>query len=238
VTLLGDVLQAGGGLDLWRQMRGFTVHISIGGVLCARKCRAALLKDLVAEGRTQQQALEITGFNASDQRALYRRDWVALEGPDGQMLRERHAPPATFRRHMRSATWDDLQLAHYCGYLIWNYVAVPFILADSDVITEELESSDASGESWRRLKVRFPPRVVTHSPEQTFYFDREGLLRRVHYPAVDDDQTQIAQVFWEHQRFSGILVPTLCRISKIGVSGQLVAEPPLLDIEIFDAVFE
>ena len=238
MTLLGDVLQAAGGLDLWRQMRRFTVHISIGGVLCARKCRAALLKDLVAEGGTQQQALEITGFNARDRRALYRPHWVALEGPDGQMLQERYAAPATFRGHMKLAAWDDLQLAHYCGYLIWNYVAVPFILADSDVLTEELESSDVDGESWRRLKVQFPPRVVTHSPEQTFYFDREGLLRRVDYPAIDDDQTQAAQVFWEHQRFSGILVPTLCRISKIGVSGQLAVEPPLVDIEIFDAVFE
>jgi hypothetical protein len=45
-------------------------------------------------------------------------------------------------------------------------------------------------------------------------------------------------VFWEHQRFSAILVPTLFRISKIGVSGQLAVEPPLVDIEIFDAAFE
>jgi hypothetical protein len=122
--------------------------------------------------------------------------------------------------------------------LIWNYVTVPFILADSDVLTEELDSGDVHGETWRRLKVGFPPRVVTHSAEQTFYFNREGLLRRVDYPAIDDDQTQIAQVFWEHQRFSGILVPTLCRISKIEVGGLLIAEPSLVDIEIFDAAFE
>ena len=238
MALLSDVLQASGGLDLWRQMRRFTVHISIGGALCTRKCGATQLKDLVAEGSTQQQSLEITGFTATDRRALYRSDWVALEGPDGQLLQERRAPPAAFRGHMQSTHWDELQLAHYCGYLIWNYVAVPFILADSDVITEELESSDAHGESWRGLKVEFPPRVVTHSARQTFYFDREGLLRRVDYPAIDDDRTQIAQVFWEHQRFSGILVPTLCRISKVGVGGPLVAESPLVDIEIFDAVFE
>jgi hypothetical protein len=238
VTLLSDALHAGGGLDLWRQMRRFTVHISISGALCARKCRDAQLKELVAEGGTQQQALEITGFTANDRRALYRPNWVALEGLDGRRWQERYAAPATFREDMRLAVWDDLQLAHYCGYLIWNYVAVPFILADSDVITEELESSDAHGESWRRLKVEFPPRVVTHSAKQTFYFDREGLLRRVDYPAIDDDQTQTAQVFWEHQRFSGILVPTLCRMLKVGATGVLMGEPPLVDIEIFDALFE
>jgi hypothetical protein len=238
VTLLADALHAVGGLDLWRRMRRFTVHISIGGALCARKCRAAQLKDLVAEGGIQQQALEITGFTANNRRALYRPNWVALEGLDGQRLQERYAEPATFREHMKLAAWDDLQLAYYCGYLIWNYVAVPFILADSDVLTEELDPGVVHGEIWRRLKVKFPPRVVTHSAQQTFYFEREGLLRRVDYPAIDDDQTQTAQVFWEHQRFSGILVPTLCRISKVGVNGQLVTESPLVDIEIFDAVFE
>jgi hypothetical protein len=91
---------------------------------------------------------------------------------------------------------------------------------------------------WRRLKVKFPPRVVTHSARQTFYFDPEGLLRRLDYPAIYDKQTQIAQAFSEHQRFSGILVPTLCRIAKMGRNGLLIAEPPLVDIEIFDAVFE
>jgi hypothetical protein len=117
------------------------------------------LKDLVAEGGTQQQALEITGFTANDRRALYRPHWVALEGLDGQRLQERYAAPAMFRGHMKLAAWDDLQLAHYCGYLIWNYVAVPFILADSDVVTEELEPGDVHGEIWRRLKV---VRLIAH----------------------------------------------------------------------------
>jgi hypothetical protein len=106
VALLGDVLQASGGLDLWRQMRRFTVHLSISGALCAHKCGATQLKDLVAEGSTQQQSLEITSFTASDRRALYRPDWVALEGPDGRLLQERRATPAAFRDHMKSTHWD------------------------------------------------------------------------------------------------------------------------------------
>jgi hypothetical protein len=40
MALLSDVLQASGGLDLWRQMRRFTIHLSIGGALFARKCGA------------------------------------------------------------------------------------------------------------------------------------------------------------------------------------------------------
>src|ERR1700683_4952871 len=107
MALLSDVLQASGGLDLWRQMRRFTIHLSIGGALFARKCRATQLKDLVAEGSTQQQSLEITGFTAGDRRALYRPDWVALEEQGGQLLKERHAPPAEFRGHIKSKNCDE-----------------------------------------------------------------------------------------------------------------------------------
>jgi hypothetical protein len=238
MTLLGDALQASGGLDRWRRMRRFTLHVSIGGVLWARKSGATELKDLVAEGSTRQQSLEITGFTAGDRRALYRPDRVALEGTDGQLLRERRAAPAAFRRYMKSPDWDELQLAYYCGFLLWNYATAPFILADRDVVTDELESSDVHGERWRRLKAKFPPRVVTHSAEQIFYFDHEGLLRRLEYPAIHDKQTRIAAAYSEHQRFCGFLVPTLCRLAEIGADGVLVAAPPLVDIEIFDAVFE
>jgi hypothetical protein len=45
-------------------------------------------------------------------------------------------------------------------------------------------------------------------------------------------------MFSAHQRFSGVLVPTLCRLLRLESDGAPIAKPPLLDIEIFDAVFE
>jgi hypothetical protein len=238
VALLNDVLQASGGLELWRQQQRFTVHISMGGVLCARKRVVASLRNLVVEGSTQQQQIEINGFGASDRRAVYRPDRVALEGPDGQLLQGRSASPAEFRAAFKSTTWDELQLAHYCGCLIWNYLAVPFILADSDVLTEVLESTDADPEEWRRLRAQFPPRVVTHSADQTFYFDRQAVLRRLDYSIECNEKTRIVQLFSGHQSFSGFLVPTLCRILKMGLDGEPIAKPVLVDIEIFDVIFE
>ena len=236
--LLESALRASGGLDLWRRTRRFTLHMSITGSLCAARCSAAQLKEFVVEGSTQTQALEITGFARADLRALYRPDWVALEGQDGRRLIERQGSPEEFRSELQSTTWDELQLAHYCGYLIWNHIATPFILADPDFETKELRRNVARGESLRQLRVVFPARVATHGREQTFYFDREGLLRRLDYPAAHEEHTQIAQMFSGHQRFTGILVPTLCRLLSIGAEGAPVAKPSLLDIEIFDARFE
>jgi hypothetical protein len=133
--------------------------------------------------------------------------------------------------------WDELQLAHYCGYLIWNYMAVPFILADPVFETMELCRTVAPGESLRRLQVVFPARVVTHTPIQTFHFDREGLLRRLDYRAPHADRVPITQVYSGHQRFSGILVPTLCRLSAFGADAVPAGKPALLDVEIFDVNF-
>jgi hypothetical protein len=238
VGLLEKALRASGGLDLWRLTRRFTLHMSITGALCTERCSTAQLKELVVEGNTQTQALEIIGFARADLRALYRPDWVALEGQDARRLMERQGTPEEFRRELQSTTWDELQLAHYCGYLIWNHIATPFILADPDFETKELRRNVARGESLRQLRVVFPARVATHGREQTFYFDREGLLRRLDYPAAHEEHTQIAQMFSGHQRLTGILVPTLCRLLSIGAEGAPVAKPSLLDIEIFDARFE
>jgi hypothetical protein len=238
VGLLENALRASGGLDQWRLTRRFTLHMSITGSLCTARCGAAQLKGFVVEGSTQTQALEITGFARADLRALYRPDWVALEGQDARRLMERQGSPEEFRNALRSTTWDELQLAHYCGYLIWNHIATPFILADPDFETKELPRHVARGESLRQLRVVFPARVVTHASAQTFHFDREGFLRRLDYPAAHDDHTQIAQILSGHQRFSGILVPTLCRLLSIGAEGVPVAKPSLLDVEIFDAHFE
>jgi hypothetical protein len=238
VGLLEDALHASGGLHLWRQAQRFTAHVSIGGALCTRKCSSARLKELLIEGSTRDQVLEITGFMAADRRALYRPDWVALEGSDGRRLKERAATPAEFQALLASTTWDELLLAHYCGYFIWNYMNVPFVLSGPGFEIEEVEPRSVRGEIWRRLRVRFPPRVATHSAEQIFYFDSQGIMRRQDYLATYDGRTAVAQMFSAHQRFSGVLVPTLCRLLRLESDGAPIAKPPLLDIEIFDAAFD
>jgi hypothetical protein len=237
VALLKNALRTSGGLDLWRLTRRFTVHMSITGLLCTEKCSTANLKELVVEGSTHSQELEMTGFSRADIRALYRPDWVALEAQDARSIAERRGSPEEFRRGLQSVTWDELQLAHYCGYLIWNYMVTPFILADTDVETKEGRRKGVSGERSRRLEVTFPARLVTHATRQSFYFEREGLLRRLDYPAPHEHDTQIAQMYSGHQRFSGVLVPTLCRLLRVGADGVPVANRTLLDLEIFDVYY-
>jgi hypothetical protein len=236
--LLDRVLHANGGLDLWRRMRRFTVHMSLRGALIAARYAGVKLPELAVEGDTREPALEIIGFTALDLRALYRPDWTALERSDGCRLRERRATPEELTRQLQSATWDHLHLAHFCGGLIWTYLTTPFVLAEPDFEYEELESIKVHSQRWRRLKVLYPARLATQAREQTLYFDPEGLLRRLDTSAVHADDMQLAHIFSGHQRYSGILVPTMSRMLTITASGALVSKPPLLDVEIFEARFE
>jgi hypothetical protein len=239
MTLLDDVLQVSG-LEQWRQLRRVTVHLSISGALFSRVRGSALMKDMVVEGRVHEQALEMTGFTAPDRRALYCPDRVALERSDGQLLKERRDTAAEFRRNLQASSWDDLLLAFYCGSLIRSYFDIPFVLADGDVVVSEGALSKGRDKRLRPLQVRFPERLAAHTADSTLYFDTQALLQRQEYAALHADGMRIAQTYSGHQRYSGVLVPTLCRLLLLMNEHDtaISARPPLVDIEIFDAAFE
>jgi hypothetical protein len=237
MTLLEDALRACGGMDRWQRLKRFTVHMSIDGPLLARRGKGGLLKEIVVEGCTRTQSLRMTGFGAPDHRGVYQPERVAIERLDGQTLQERHNPRAAFLGQGDLTPWDDLHLAYFCGCSVWHCLTTPFLLARSDIVTEELSSWHERGETWRRLRAVFPPRVAAHSPEQVFYFDAAGLQRRVDHGAIDSAQTQVAQYCSAHQAFAGIVVPTLRRSLRLQPGDAGILGPVRVDIEIFDASF-
>jgi hypothetical protein len=234
--LLDDVLQASGGLKRWQQLTRFTVHLSISGALFSRMHGPALMKDMVVEGAVHERALEMTGFTAADRRALYQPDHVALEHSDGSVLAERTASPAEFRHSLKADTWDELQLVFYCGSLIRSYLDIPFVLADSDVVATELAVSNGREKRLRALRVRFPDRLAAHTAESTLYFDDEKQLQRQEYSSLHEDGMRTIQTYSGYQPYSGILIPTLCRLLTKGHDGP--PRPNRVDIEIFEAAFE
>ena len=236
MTLLEDVLNASGGMDRWNQLERFTVHMSIDGALLADKGKAGLLKDVVAEGCTHTQSLRFTGFTAPDKCGVYHPDQVAIEALNGDPLQIRSNPRAAFLGHTDRTPWDNLDLAYFCGFSIWNCLTTPFLLAHPDVKIEELPSWGEGDQAWRRLRAVFPAPIATHSPEQIFYFDPEGLQRRVDYRTIAD--TEVAHYCSAHQKFSGIVVPTLHRSLRLGSDGAVISKPASVNIEIFDASFE
>ena len=102
-------------------------------------------------------------------------------------------------------------------------------------MVEELTPWRENTETWRRLRAQFPPRLVTLAPEQIFYFDETALQRRTDHDLFG---MKVAHSSWAHDSFGGIVVPTLRRTQTLRPDGTVIAKPVLLDVEIFDAVFE
>ena len=67
---------------------------------------------------------------------------------------------------------------------MWNYLTAPFLVALPDFETEEIDPWQENGETWRRLRVKFPDYIATHSAEETFYVNSQGLVVRMDYNAA------------------------------------------------------
>ncbi|HWO36046.1 MAG TPA: hypothetical protein VNO32_45220 [Candidatus Acidoferrum sp.] len=238
MALLNEVLDANGGMDQWRRVQRFTVHVSIGGALLARKGKARFLKEIVARGSIETQSVRLTGLKAPDECVTFRPDRVAIERLDGTVLHTRNDPRAAFLQGFEDAPWDDLDLAYFGGLSVWNCLTIPFLLGRPEIKTEELAPwSEGSGE-WARLKAIFPPNITTHSSAQIFSFDSARLQRRTDCRLVAMRGTPVADFSRAHQKFSGITLPTLRRSLEVGHDGVVVPKPPLIDIEIFDVSFD
>ncbi|MBR0692751.1 hypothetical protein [Bradyrhizobium lablabi] len=234
MALLDDAIEASGGLARWNKLKRFTLHLSIGGTLLSRTGQIGQFKDLIAEGSIWTQSVRFTGITGGKMSGTFQPDAVTIESLDGEVLRTWRNPTSAFSSYSNVQPGDELHLVFLCGFAIWNYLTTPFLLARSDVEVEELPPRAGNAEPWRRLRARFPPDIVTHCPEQIFYFDDKALQRRTDHDFL---ATRIAHYSWAHQAFCGIVVPTLRRSMVLGADGALVPRP-VLDVEIFDAMFE
>ena len=174
-------MDAHGGLDRWRQLKTVSARLVQGGVLWQLKGQNGVLDDVHVTVDLRKEWASHRPFGQPDRRSAFQPDRVAIETSNGDVLEERANPRESFRGHKFDTPWDSLQLAYFAGYAMWTYLNTPFLFALPGVKTKELESWKENGEAWRRLRVTFPERVATHSAEQTFYFDRQGLLKRHDY---------------------------------------------------------
>jgi hypothetical protein len=237
MTVLEEAIHAHGGAALWRRFQRFSARLRLQGALFARKLKRGDLGDVIVDGSTRQQYLRFTGLTAPDRRVIFRPECVTLESLEGRLLAQREDPRAAFANHTEGTPWDDLHLAYFCGYSTWNCLTSPFLLASPGFVCEELEPWMAEGEVWRRLKVRFPANIVTHSEEQIFYFDEQGLQRRVDYRAPIAGGTSISQYMWAHQECSGVLVANHRSAHRMAFDGLVVGQP-ILTIDVLDAAFD
>jgi hypothetical protein len=124
----------------------------------------------------------------------------------------------------------QLQLGH--SYALWTYLTQPFLYQYPGFLVTEIEPWEEEIEVWRRLRVRFPDSVASHTKEQVSHFRPDGLVRRHDYAVDVLGGAKGAHYVDDSHEHSGIMVPHRRRVYPLGADNHKILEPVLITIDI------
>lgn len=230
--LLELAVQAHGGWERWQQLNKLTAHIAATGGLWRMKGWPDALADATVTIELHRQHVEYAPFLAAGQRSVFTSERTAIVDVTGAVIEQRVAPKDAFAGHTMTTPWDAQHLIYFSGYAIWTYLTTPFLFRQPGFEVEEIAPWEENGETWRRLKVHFPPAVPSHSPTQIFYFNAAGILQRHDYSVDLLGGTASANYATEPQQFGGIVIPTKRRVYAIGPDNKPLLERLALSIDL------
>jgi hypothetical protein len=214
--IVGRAIEAHGG-DRFGARSELTVRLSAGGLAYALKGRDRRPRELRARVSTGEPRTEFADWPAPGRAGVWTPEEVRIEGDGGRV----ESAAEVRRSARRSLRWGDLEELFFNGYALWHYTATPWILARPGVELRELEPRRQGGEVWRRVRVRFPDAVPSHSREQTYYFGPDGLLRRLDYTAeVFGSWARAAHECFEPQETAGLVYPARRRVHPLLPGGR------------------
>lgn len=131
-----------------------------------------------------------------------------------------------------------MRFIYFASYSMWTYLTVPFSLTWAGFQAAEIEPWHEQGETWRRLKVKFPPHIASRSTEQTFYFGNDGLLRRHDYVVEISGHFPAAHYVSDYKGVSGIMVPRKRRVFARQPDNTPALDTVIISIDLSDIRFE
>jgi hypothetical protein len=231
------VIDAHGGLERWNKVKTIQGDMSITGGLWTRKGWPDALKNAHVIAAVGDQWISYQPFISEGMRSSCTPDQTVIETLDGKPIKDRKNPRAAFDGHTVETPWDDLNLAYFSGYAMWNYLNTPFIFAMPGFQAEEIAPWDENGEQRRRLRVVFPDHIATHCAEQIFHVNGEGLICRVDYSASVAGGAPTAHYLFDHRDFSGIKVATRRQALRRKADGTAIPDQVFVAIDITDIRF-
>jgi hypothetical protein len=169
-------IEAHGGLQRWRQFGQVSADLVQGGALWPLKGQPPTLERTTVTVGLKKEWASHRPFGPSNRRPRFEPGASPSKLATEPFSKSFCNPVESFAGHTLQTPWTELQLACFAGCAMWMYLNTPFLLAWPGVEAEELESRQTEGGDWRRLAVRFPGEIATHSAVQTLYFDGDGLL--------------------------------------------------------------
>jgi hypothetical protein len=235
-SLLDEVLEANGGLERWRAARRVSARVRSGGLLLRTRVPGNRLSDYHLTVEVHDPRAVLDPFPGDGQVGVFDRGEARIESSVGEALSSRAAPRSAFRGLSglrRNLRWDALDSVYFAGYAMWNYLTTPLLLTRDGVEVSEGGDWSEPRETWRRLEVRFPAGIDTHSERQTFYWDARGVLRRHDYVAEPVGRwAHAAHYCDEHVRAGGLVFPTRRWVRPIGLRNRSLPLPTMVWIEL------
>jgi hypothetical protein len=231
------VIDAHGGVGRWNKVKAIEGDMSITGALWARKGWPDALKDVHVTADARSQWISYLPFISKGMRSSCTPEHTVIETLDGKQIKDRKNPRAAFDGHTVESPWDDLNLAYFSGYAMWNYLNTPFTFGLPGFKAEEIQPWEECGETRRRLRVIFPDYIATHCSEQIFHVNGDGLICRMDYSAPVAGGAPTAHYMSDYKDFSGIKVATKRRALRRKPDGTAIPEPVFVAIDIADVRF-
>jgi hypothetical protein len=229
--LLDLAVEAHGGLARWSEVSSIKIDVSITGAIWHTKGQPDVLKEIVMVVDTKQERVT-TSFVGQDRRTIFEPGQVVIQGDEGRTERKRRHPEDAFRGQTDDTTWDAFQVAYFSGEAIWTYLNTPFLYTQDRFKSDEIDSIQVAGETWRRLRVFFPDEVKSHTREQIFCFGPDGLLRRHDYTVDILNRATGLNYASEYRDIDGLMFPTKRRVYSYVRNYELVPEPLLVAVDI------
>src|SRR5215510_11498086 len=232
--LLDRVLEAHGGVARWRTFDTVRATFLSSGGLLPMKGLEAPARASEAVATIREQSLVIEGYRQPDWRMKFTAQRVAVETTEGQLVEERANPRGSFAGHTLWTPWDLMDVAYFNGYARWTYLTTPFFMAMPGFQVTEIEPWAEGAETWRGLRVRFPPSFASHSTDQEFYFGPDHLLRRHDYRLEIGGGVPIAQYVHDIVEADGFRFPSKRRAYPRGPGSKAIRDLLLISIDLSD----
>lgn len=229
---LDRIFDAHGGLAYWRSLTAVELEMSASGFLFTAK-RIPPQRHVHLTINTHSPEVVLHDYpSPGKSAALHGCDRVEIRDSAGTVLESRSNPRAAFGFGRHSLYWDAMDFAYFCGYAMWNYTTLPFLLIRPGFTVSK--PSTVSGMT--RLTAGFPPDLPTHCPTQDLYFDPSGKLVRHDYTAqVVGSWAKAIHLCENYRKFDELWLPTRRRVYPKGPFNRPLPLPTLVAIDIHDA---
>jgi hypothetical protein len=236
-NLLKSAVAGHGGQDRWKQLRSIRSSLSVTGALWESKGMADSLKGIEIEVWIHEQKV-VTNLPLRKKRFIFQPDLLVIESESRQKRTEYENPRKAFAEMSQTTPWEDVHVAYFNSYALWNYLTAPFQFASPGYNCEELAEWDEDGEHWRPLKVTFPDRIATHTKEQVAYFGHDGLLRRLEYAVDVLGGAKGLNYATEYREINGIMFPMKRRVHPADAGRRKVEKPVLVAIDFHEIAIQ